>query len=257
VSSADELTSEREEQLIYEVLRERGRIDSDRIGPVLDLAAMGLVNGAWRNTCVEDWHATGRLRDGDMLRINSQTTWRARQLMRRWRNEADLSADTPLSALDGIEPDNVLLLAGRLYRWLANPARQLPAGMTLAQLAGDGLRDYEDDAEECLGIFAAQAEHRGARFGFARTAAHGALACSRWWGHPRWPTLVEAFMTALDDPADDHWGTGGELRTGLPAEPAAVADRKGLRRLLLSHPWELSTESAQWLVRAGIGHTPV
>src|SRR5215472_7439314 len=45
------------------------------LGPVLDLAAIGLVNGAWRNTCVGTWHVQGRMRDGDMLRVNSHTTW--------------------------------------------------------------------------------------------------------------------------------------------------------------------------------------
>jgi hypothetical protein len=31
-----------------------------------------------------------------------------------------------------------------------------------------------------------------------------------------------------------------------------VADRARLRRLLLSRPWELSTDAAQWLADAGI-----
>ena len=59
------------------------------------LTAIGLVNGAWRNTCVENWHAEGRMDDGDMLRVNSHTTWRVRQLMRRWMREADPDASTP------------------------------------------------------------------------------------------------------------------------------------------------------------------
>jgi hypothetical protein len=58
-------------------------------------------------------------------------------------------------------------------------------------------------------------------------------------------------MKALDNPADDHWGLSGEYKARLPAEPADIADRARLRRLLLSRPWELSTVTAQWLVRAG------
>jgi hypothetical protein len=148
--------------------------------------------------------------------------------------------------------DDVWWLARRLYLWLASPSRRLPTGVTLAQLAGADLAEYENDADECLSAFAAQAEDRGARFGFLRTAAHGGLACSHWWGHPHWPARVEQFMEALGNPADDHWGPGGEYRARLPAEPAEVADRTRLRRLLLSRPWELSTDTAQWLVRAGI-----
>ena len=249
---AADMTPEREEQLTADLLRERADIDPDNAGPLADLAAIGLVNGAWRNTCVENWHAEGRLRDGDMLRVNSHTTWRVRQLMRRWMRETGLDAAAPASALDDLTADDVWLLAPRLYQWLASPSRRLPTGVTLAQLAGAGLTEYENDVDECLSAFAAQAEDRGARFGFLRTAAHGGLACSHWWGHPHWLARVGRFMEALDNPADDHWGPGGDYRARLPAEPADIADRARLRRLLLSRPWELCTDTAHWLVRAGI-----
>jgi len=51
--AAGGITPEREEQLTVDLLRGRIGIDPGRIGPVVDLAAIGLVNGAWRNTCVE------------------------------------------------------------------------------------------------------------------------------------------------------------------------------------------------------------
>ena len=84
----DELSPEREERLIIEMLRERGAIDPGRLGPVIDLAALGLVNSAWRNTCVEGWHAEGRLHDGDMMRVSSHMTCRylERNQMRRGRD---------------------------------------------------------------------------------------------------------------------------------------------------------------------------
>ena len=250
--TSGDLPPEREEQLITELLRDRGGIDPGMLGPVLDLAAIGLVNGAWRNTCVESWHVEGRMRDGDMLRVNSHTTWRVRQLVRRWMREIGLEAADPTSALEGTAANDVWWLVRRLYQWLVNPSRELPTGVTLAQLAGDGLPEYEADADDSLSAFGAQAEDHGVRFGFVRTAAHGALACSHWWGHPHWPIRVERFMKALDNPADGHWGSGGEHRAGLSAEPPDVGDRTRLRRLLLSRPWDLSTDAAQWLVRAGI-----
>jgi hypothetical protein len=61
-------------------------------------------------------------------------------------------------------------------------------------------------------------------------------------------------MKALGNPADDRWGPGGKYKTELSAEPVDVADRARLRRLLLSRPWELSTDAAQWLVHADIRH---
>lgn len=259
MEAKDGLTTEEEERLILTILRDcvgtdPGAVGPVPVGPVLDLAALGIVNDAWRNTCVEDWHAGGRLSDGDMLRVNSHTTWRTRQIVRRWRDEMGLSAAAPLSDLDQVGEDHVYWLAGRVWRWLVNPARVLPVGVTLASLAAGGLPQYEDDASRSLGVFAFQAEHRGARYGFARAAAHGALACNRWWGHPRWPGLVARFMTALADPEDAHWGTNGEFLPSLDPEPGEVADRRGLRRVLLSRPWELSSDTAQWLVSAGIGY---
>lgn len=90
--TGDELSPQREERLVGEMLRERGGIDPSRLGPVIDLAALGLVNSAWRNTCVEDWHAEGRLHDGDMMRVSSHMSWRARQILRRWMTEVGLAA---------------------------------------------------------------------------------------------------------------------------------------------------------------------
>lgn len=254
VMSTDELSHEREEQLIGEMLRERGGIDPGRLGPVIDLAALGLVNSAWRNTCVEDWHAEGRMHDGDMMRINSHMTWRARQILRRWMTDTGLVADQPLSALDGVPAEDVEWLAIRVFRWLVNPGRKLATGPTLAELAGDDLGEFEDAADMRIGGFARQAPDRGARFSLARAAAHGAASCRHWWGHPRWPDLVDRLLLALDDPADDHWGQDGKFRKRLSPEPSVVADRKLLRRVLRTRPWDLSSESAAWLVSAGIGH---
>jgi hypothetical protein len=255
--ASGELHPEREEQIMIGLLRERGGIDPGMVGPVLDLAAIGLVNGTWRNTCVETWHMQGRMRDGDMLRVNAHATWRARQLVRRWARDIGLDAAGPTSALDGVTEDAVWWLARRLHLWLVSPRRELPTGMTLVQLAGDDLPEYEADAYDSLRAFGEQAEDYGVRFGFVRTAVHGALACSHWWGHPHWAVQVDRFMRALDDPADEHWGVGGEHRIRLSAEPLEVGDRARLRRLLLSRPWDLSTDTAQWLVRAGIRYVTV
>jgi hypothetical protein len=255
--TTSDLPPEREEQVISELLRERSGIDPGKVGPVLDLAAIGLVNGAWRNTCVENWHAAGHMTDGDMLWLNGHATWRVRQLVRRWMKEVGLDAAMPVSAFDGIDAEDAWWLAGRLYRWLINPDRKLPTGVTFAQLAGDGLPEYEGDADQRLSEFGAQAEEYGVRFGFVRTAAHGGLACSHWWGHPHWPARVGRFMTALANPADDHWGAEGQFRLAVSREPPDVADREFLHRLLLSRPWDLSADAAQWLIRAGIRYVKV
>ena len=223
--------------MLEAMLRHQVGIDPCAAGPVLDLVAVGMVNSAWRNSPVEDWHADGRLRDGDMLRINAHSTWRVRQIIRRWRVEVGLAAQAPVDALDAIEVDQTDRLAVRIWRWLVNPNRRLPTGATLAELAGDDLDGYREHANGVLVEFAAAAERRGPRHAFWRAAAHGGLACRHWWGTPTWPPRVDRFLHALDDPADPHWGQDGSLRRRLRAEPAPVTDRAHLRRVLLGQPW--------------------
>lgn len=172
---ADELSQEQEEQIIWQVIRDRGGADPDLLGPVMDLTALGLVNSSWRNTCVESWHADARLGDGDMMRINSHMTWRVRQLLRRWMAETGLTARDPAAALDGVATADVEQLVIRLFRWLVSPGRKLVTGGTLIELAGDDLAEYEDDADhrrrqnqEC-----AAAGDRWARSGFEFTTETG------------------------------------------------------------------------------------
>src|SRR5487761_801281 len=93
-------------------------------------------------------------------------------------------------------------------------------GRDAGRAACDDLGEYADDAAAALGGFIQQSEDRGTRFGFVRTAAHGAAACRHWWSHPQWPDLVDRFLRVIEDPADEHWGPGGEWRTRLLPEPA-------------------------------------
>ncbi len=210
----DSISPEREDVLLEAILRHQVGIDPHAAAAVLDLAAVGLVNSAWRNSPVEDWHADGRLRDGDMLRINAHSTWRVQQITRRWQAEVELAAQSHVDALDAIEVDQSDRLAFRIWRWLVNPNRQLPTGSTLAELAGDDLDEYRQHADGTLGGFAAMSQRRGARHAVWRSAAHGSLTCRHWWGTPTWPPLVDRFLHALDHPDDAHWGEDSNLRRG-------------------------------------------
>ena len=73
-----EPSPEREGELLQQVLRDQVGVDPGQLRPILELTTLGLVNSAWRNTAVENWHAEGRLHGGDMLRVNSHASWRIR-----------------------------------------------------------------------------------------------------------------------------------------------------------------------------------
>jgi hypothetical protein len=124
------------------------------------------------------------------------------------------------------------------------PGRRLPIGVALAALAGDDLHEYGDHADTALSSLAGPAERRGAPYALWRAAAPGGLACRRWWGTLGWPQLVETFVAVLDNPDHAHWGPGGGWRDGLAPEPARVANRTELRRVLLRRPWMLETDAA-------------
>jgi hypothetical protein len=135
------------------------------------------VGEACRQTKARVGGADSLLRDGDMLRMNSHTTNRVRDIVRRWRTDCRIDAHSPLDTLD-IEAIDSLI--AKIYRWLIDPRRKLPIGLT-------------------LGGMAELAEERSNHFAFWRTAAHGGLACRHWWGTPTWPALVDRFLTTLDD----------------------------------------------------------
>lgn len=173
------------------------------------LTALGLVSSAWRNTCVEDWHAEGRLHDGDMLRISSHMSWRLDQLLWRWRTQMGIAPDAPAHSLDGISFDDFRWLGGRIYQWMVNPSQRLPTGVTLRDVARGNLPQLENDADEALTAFVYQAEDRGAGFAFRRAAAHGGLACRHWWA-----TL----------PGQSWWtGSSGPLMTPVTPTGATTA----------------------------------
>jgi hypothetical protein len=243
----------RETELIGRMLAGRLGIDPGRLGPVADLLAIGLVHDGWRNRRVEQWHASGRLTDADLLRIDSHLTHRAREHIRTWAARHGLSVEGPVDQLDDAAADDVEDLARGLLRLLTNPDRRLPSGGTLAGLAGGEMGEYEREAALAVGRFAAEAQAEGLRHAVLRSAGHGGLACPPRWSHPAWPAIVGRFIAVLDEEASDHWGPRGEWRKRLPPEPSVVADREELRRILLASPWELSTEAARWVTAAGLG----
>ncbi|MFF7185721.1 hypothetical protein ACFZAR_10820 [Streptomyces sp. NPDC008222] len=243
------------DEVMEETLRSKAGVDPSRLPTLLDLVAIGVTNGAWRNSCIENWHAEGRLSDGDMMRINSYTTDAMRRRLNGWCIESGITSASS-TALAGIDAEDVVVLAGRLFRWLTNAERRLPTGMTLGELARsvEDLEEYEDHADRFLGSFTGQMEDKGVRFGLLRTACHGALACPQWWAHPTWPDRVDRFIRILDDVTDPHWGSNGERRGRLGTEPPTAQDHDILRATLLESPWKLDPPAAEWIVDAGIGY---
>jgi len=238
------------------LLGEHVGVDPDDAAVVVDLAAIGITNGAWRNSPLEDWHAEGRIFDGGMLRTNVATTKLVRGLLDDQLNGAFeevgevLVATEDLAELDSDFSDELFAV---VFEHLSDPARVLPDGRTLGQLAGEDLGELVDHIDRALGGIAASAERYGLDVALQRAAVHGGLACAHWWGTPWWPGIVAGFLARLDDPQHPHWGEARDWYARLPVQPAEVADRRRLRALLLDAPEALSEEGAEFCVAAGIG----
>ncbi|MFD0348902.1 hypothetical protein ACFQ0M_28315 [Kitasatospora aburaviensis] len=70
---------------VFEGMLAKSGTDPADLAALLDVLAIGITNGSWRNSCLENWHAEGRLSDGDMMRVNSHTTHGVRQRLRGGR----------------------------------------------------------------------------------------------------------------------------------------------------------------------------
>jgi hypothetical protein len=246
---------------IAELLRQDIGVDPNDAAIILNLATIGITNGAWRNSPVEDWHADGRIHDGGMLRSNVATTKLVREVLNDHLGEVHdegevLFATEDLADVDSDLSDELFL---DIFERLSDPDRGLPDGRTLRHLAGGDLQGLVDHMDRTLGGIAASAERHGLDFALQRAAVHGGLACRHWWGTPWWPDIVAEFLARLDNPKHQHWGKDGDWYARLPAQPPEVADRRVLRALLLDAPEELSEDGAEFCVEAGIGfvHEPI
>jgi len=166
--------------------------------PIAQLATIGIVNDAWRNTYLEELHAgshpSGGFPDTLMMRFNIATT----------------RAVAPHVRADRID------WAG-LTATLSDPERPLPGDTTVAELAGDELPELLDSFREALADLRSIVRRRGFAFAMLRVALIGGLSCKDWYGTPWWPDAVEAFGDLLADRRSVAW----ERDDGSQPEPAA------------------------------------
>jgi len=173
------------------VLREQIGVDPNNPSVVLNLAAIGITNGTWRNSPLEDWHGEGRIHDGGMLRANVATTKLVRGVLTDHLGKIVGHEGVALTAIEDLadlRADFSDELFVSIFERLADPVRVLPDGRTLRQLAGGDLDELVDHMDRALGGIAASAELHGLDFTLLEAAAHGGLACSHWWERRGGPT---------------------------------------------------------------------
>jgi hypothetical protein len=215
---------------LADILAEQiGLSSHEDLTEIAALAAIGLTNGAWRNTHLENLHAgnhpSGGIPDADMMRFNIATTRLVREYV----------------TADGIDWDG-------LTKAMTDPDRALPGGTTVEELAGDEYEILADDIEASLWGGRQTEADKGLTYALSRFAAHGALACQDWWCTPWWQDGVDVFIERLADPSSEAW----RHDDGRAEEPARVVDRDELRRLLLDEPEALDDSGIYWCLNHGL-----
>jgi len=197
-------------------MREHFALDPDDprdADAVAALAAIGLTNGMWRNSPLEDAHAGSRrdeLSDEAMMLHNIATTEQLRSYV---------TATT--IALDEIEA--VLL----------DPDRPLAADATARGLLRRHWDRYVEHVREQVELLRGNAESVGEPAVVWRLSAHGGLACQHWYGTPWWADTV------------------AEFEERLAANPGALPAPDVVERLR-ERPLELTLDEIGWLQGRGL-----
>lgn len=211
--------------VLRELLAERG-LDPDDVGQMVDVAAVGIAAGWWRNTKVEDWHAgsdVGALSDADMYRINTHTTAKVRERLRGWRRRESIR--TIADVADG-DPEPLEAVLYNLYRWVANPKRVLITGTMLRDVVDrtlcnarahpdcavpddvtteTELAEYDQQVAAAAGYALTSMDRYDPRSVLFGPALSATVWATRWWGMPDYPSHVDRVFAALGNPGHRAW----------------------------------------------------
>lgn len=249
-----------------DVLRERltrQGLDPDDVGQMVDVSAVGITAEWWRNTKVEDWHAgsdIGALSDTDMYRINTHTTSKVRERLRRWRRQEGIRTIADVANADPEPLERVLY---NLYRWFTNPKRVLITGVTLHDVVDRTLGNarahpdcvvpadvttetelaaYDREVAAAAGYALTSMDTYDPRSALYSSALPATVWATGWWGLPDYPSHVDQVFTTLGNPGHRTWKD-----EPIPPPPDGV-DLSEVRRKMLTKPWELPETVCEWLI---------
>ncbi|KAA8890584.1 hypothetical protein F3087_04775 [Nocardia colli] len=158
----------------YYAERHARRIGADQLA----VAAYSMVLGVWRNTIVEDAHASsglGRISDGEMFAANVAI----------FRMMCDFlgAADRTYAAWH------------RLSREVIRPDRIAAGSRTVADLLGEYYEEWARDAASAVMYYAelTECDDHDMEWFIAVKSCFGSVQ-GNWFGMPDWPRVVDAFV---------------------------------------------------------------
>lgn len=200
--------------------------------PILDVAAVSLVEKAWRNSPVEDMHASRRgPSDGEMFAESVA-------LHRVARDALANGTDLDFALLD-------------FERHLLERSRPWAAGgRTLQEMGYGNLKAFEKHVRTQTNILMAVNDEHGPDVLMNYLAAFTRLYGNKHYGMPRWPAVVSGVRDILHNPAHPAWhGRGIDAIAAAPSQTPAI-DR--LCQALLDAPDHLPLAVLDWLTQHGV-----
>ena len=197
---------------------------------ILDVAAVGLVEKVWRNSPLEDMHASRRgPSDGEMFAESVALHRVARDALASGTNAALLEFERHL--LD------------RNRHWAAG-------GRTLQEMGYGHLTAFEKHVKTQTNILMTINDDDGRDVLLKYLIAFTALYGNQHYRMPRWTVIVSGVRDILQDRAHPAWyGRGNEVIAAAPSQTPTIDD---LCQALIDAPEELPLPVLDWLTQRGV-----
>jgi hypothetical protein len=196
----------------------------------VNVAAVGLVELVWRNSPLEDMHASRRgPSDGEMFAESVALYRVARDALFHGTN----------GALLGFE----LWVLDRRRPWAAG-------GRTLQEMGYGHLTAFEKHVKTHISFLMMIKADDGPNVLLNYLMAFTTMYGARHYGMPRWTAIVSGVRDVLGNPAHPAWyGRGNQVIAAAPIETPNTND---LCQALLDTPDELPLAVLNWLTRYGV-----
>lgn len=209
-------------------------LSEDGIGPgadsIVSAAAVGLVETVWRNSPVEDAHASHRgPHDGQMMAQSLELYNVAIATLRR----------QPLTLLDF---EDYVLDFERMWRGTTRTVKDMLYGQ---------LGAFRKHVKKEINLLLAIEDKEGYEILLGFLCLKTRFSGSNHFGMPDWPRIITAAINHLRRPDDPCWHDHYESSIQkIPRELAARPDE--LSRILINEPWKFDSEKLDALINSSL-----
>ncbi|WP_285662320.1 hypothetical protein [Actinorhabdospora filicis] len=226
-------------------------LDAENLFTVIDLAAVGIVEGTWQSTTPAIAPEVP-ISKGDLWRVLCYHRHAAQRWLRDWCARLDLDERSTVADLaaryDGDLRDPLQAFGG----WLTDRTRTLPSGHTVGELAGGSHGVFCDVVAHNLSTIARLNREGGVRHGLLVAATRGGLLARNRFGTPGWSSTVDLVAPMLTEPNHPDWGPHAAVHGGIAALLPAYAEDEfdTVRDMLRANPWHVDSATADCVVTA-------